>query len=171
MISAFRARTALLAVCAPSLLAVTACAQSPPRPAKPPIDPALVKEQKRRIAAFDSVVRLVNTDSAFKLWHAMLTAPDIRKAQLAMMCEYQRLDNIYGRAAFVALGRMADTLWRHDDRTLVSRMDKRLEGASPAYTSTSCGPPPEKMAPKWLERWTVYELPRLPPSPDSTGPR
>jgi hypothetical protein len=169
--STYPARIALIAVCASSLVAGAACAQPQPRPAKPPIDPAVVKEQKRRIAAFDSVVRLVNTDSAFQLWHAMLTAPDIRTAQLAMMCENSRLSGINGRAAYVALDRMADTLWKRDDPALVSRMDKRLVGASPAMTSTSCGSPRERTAPKWLREWTVYELPKLPPSPDSIGPR
>jgi hypothetical protein len=129
----------------------------------------LVKEQQRRIAAFDSVVRLVNTDSAYKLWHAMLTAPDIRKAQLAMMCENAHLSDRYGRAAYVALRRMADTLWRSDDRALVARMDARLEGGSPAIRAETCGPPPEERAPKWLREWWVYDLPKLPPSPDSAG--
>lgn len=167
MTPASRTHVALLTVCASSLFTVAACAQ--PRPAKAPIDPALVKEQKRRIAAFDSVVRLVNTDSAFKLWHAMLTAPDIRKAQLAMMCENARVSDMYGEAAYVALDRMADTLWKRDDPALVSRMDKRLVGPSLAYTSTSCGQPTTQMAPKWLREWTVYELPKLPPAPDSAG--
>ncbi len=149
-------------------MAAVACAQTPPpRPAKPPVDPALVREQQRRIAAFDSVVRVVNTDSAYKLWHAMLTAPDIRVTQFAVMCEYQRLSQVYGHASYVALQRMRDTLWRHDDRALVRRMDKRMEGESPAIRGTNCGPPPSKMAPRWLVEWTVYELPKLPPSPDT----
>ncbi len=133
------------------------------------VDGALIKEQQRRIAAFDSVVRVVNTDSAYKLWHAMLTAPNIRVTQLAMMCEYHRLSGMYGEAAYVALRRMGDTLWRHDGAAAVGAMHKRMEGESPAMQRDTCGPPPDKRAPRWLVEWTVYELPKLPPSPDSAS--
>jgi len=125
-----------------------------------------VREQRHRIASFDSVVRSVNTDSAFRLWHVMLTAPDIRKAQLAMMCEYARLGDLYGQAGRVAIDRMADTLWKRDDPKLVSRMDRRLVGESPGLGRDICGPPVPQ-APKWLRNWYVPALPELPPSPDS----
>jgi hypothetical protein len=85
-----------LAWCAVALVSGIACVQGSPPPERPkaPVDPALVQEQRRRIAAFDSVVRLVNTDSAYKLWHATVTAPDIRVAELAVMCEYHRLGSV-----------------------------------------------------------------------------
>lgn len=153
-----------------ALVSGIACVQGSPPPERPkaPVDPALVEEQRRRIAAFDSVVRLVNTDSAYKLWHAMLTAPDIRVTQLAVMCEYQRLGDIYGRAADDALERMRDTLWRDDDLDVVARMDQRMAGESPAMTRNSCGARPTRQAAKWLAEWWVPELPQLPPSPDSS---
>ena len=129
-------------------------------------DPALVRERDRRIAAFDSVVRIVNTDSAFKLWHAMLTAPEIRLAQLAMMCEYGRLGNLYGEAGSVALERMQDTLWTHANRRMVSDMSRRLQGESPKIGRDTCGERTGPAAPRWLRKWYVPALPELPPAPD-----
>jgi hypothetical protein len=150
-----------------ALCATQACAQSAPRPPQLPFDPSLVREQQRRIAAFDSVVRSINTDSAYMAWQAMLTAPDIRQAQLAMMCANANLDDRYGEAAFVALRRMEDTLWKHADRQLVARMDRRLVGESPGIGRDTCGPQPNPRAPDWLVHWYVPALPDLPPSPDS----
>lgn len=134
---------------------------------KPSFDPAIGAEQLRRIAAFDSVVRTVNTDSAYRVWHAMLTSKRIRVDQLKQECEYDRLAYRYGRAAFAALTRMEDTLWRHDDPRVVARMDAALGGASPEIGRETCGPPPAERARQWLREWSVPELPQLPPSPDS----
>jgi len=150
------------------LAAGIACGQGMPAPSSRTVaKSALAREQRRRIAAYDSVVHTVNTDSAFKLWHAMLTAPDIRKAQLAMMCEYARLGDRYGNAGAVALRHMLDTLWKRDDPRVVDRMDRRLVGESPGIGRDTCGPPSGPMAPAWLEHWYVPVLPQLPPSPDS----
>jgi hypothetical protein len=149
------------------LCASLACGQAASRDSHANVDPALRREKQRRIAAYDSVVRSINTDSAYKLWHAMLTAPDIRKAQLAMMCETARLSDRYGQAGFAALERMEDTLWKHDDRGTVARMDKRLVGESPMIGRDSCGEQTDPPAPGWLVKWYVPELPALPPSPDS----
>ena len=154
------------------VVATAGCGQKSPRArTDPKAGPALVHEQQRRIAAYDSVVRSVNTDSLFKLWHLMLRASDLRKAQLAMMCEYTRLSDRYGKAAFVAIKRMSDTLWKHDDPKLVDDMDRRLVGESPGIGRDTCGPPPDKSTPDWLMRWYVPALPALPPSPDSAGTR
>jgi len=129
-------------------------------------DSALVREQKRRIAVYDSVVRSINTDSAYKLWHVMLTASDIRAAQLNMLCEYVRLSKRYGRnAAHDALARMRDTLWKRDDRFAVAQMDRRLEGESLGIGRDTCGDVAIPPAPYWLEHWFVPALPALPPSP------
>jgi hypothetical protein len=163
-----KASPLLLAACAMMASVTTACAQSDPPPrAQQHFDPALVREQQRRIAAFDSVVRTVNTDSLYKLWHAMLTASDIRAAQLDMDCEMDRLDYQYGQAAYTAMEHMRDTLWRKDDPGAVSRMDQRMAGASTPIGRDTCGPPPPARAPYWLREWYVYALPRLPPAPDS----
>ena len=71
-------------------------------------------------------------------------------------------------AALARVAEVAERLaMKHADRALVTRMDRRMVGESPAYTWNSCGPPPAKRAPWWLRHWTVYELPKLPPSPDT----
>ncbi|HUQ46082.1 MAG TPA: hypothetical protein VM033_05490 [Gemmatimonadaceae bacterium] len=161
-----RPRTVARSIFATLLL--TACGQSPkPDAADPPIDPAIVAEQRRRIAAFDSVVRTVNTDSAYRLWHAMLTSKHPRVEQLAVMCEYERLSYRYGQAAPTAIKLMTDTLFRDSDPSAVARLDAAMVGASPELGSDSCKPLSSQRAPEWLRNWTVYELPKLPPSPDS----
>jgi hypothetical protein len=166
-------RPSRLLVCACVMVAnaLVACAQTPPPPpprTAPPFDPALVREQQRRVAAFDSVVRIVNTDSLYRLWQAMLTAPDIRATQLLVDCELQRLSYRYGRAAYYATKRMNDTLWKRADPAAVRRMDGRMVGGSPPISRDTCGPRPPVRAPRWLRQWTVYALPDLPPSPDDT---
>jgi hypothetical protein len=165
-------RSSLLLVCAGVMMVNTldACAQPPPppRPAVQSFDPALVRERARRTAAFDSVVRAVNTDSLYNLWQAMLTAPDIRAAQLRVDCELTHLSYRYGLAAYYATKRMQDTLWKHADPAAVNRMDRRAEGSSPSITRGTCGPPPAVRAPRWLRRWEAPPLPALPPSPDDT---
>lgn len=151
------------------LLSAAACGQAPPRTDRHAFDPALVREQHRRIAAFDSVVRSIDTDSAYSLWHASLTEPDVRLAQLRVLCEYDRISYRYGRAAFVAITRMEDTLWRHADPKLVVQLERNLVGPSPSLGSKTCDPMPSQRAPNWLRDWYVYELPRLPPAPEDTG--
>ena len=145
---------------------VLACGQQAPPPSRTSVDTTIVREQQRRIAAFDSVVRGVNTDTLYSLWHAMLSAPDIRKAQLAVMCEDFRITDRFGRAGAQAIDRMNDTLWKRDDPELVNRMDQRLVGESPSIGRDTCGPPVQA-APVWLRDWNVPALPALPPSPDS----
>ena len=163
-----RPRTAPRLILATLLLAATACGQSPKSDAaKPPIDPAIIAEQRRRIAAFDSVVRTVNTDSAYRLWHAMLTSTHPRVEQLAVMCEYERLSYRFGQASPTAIKRMTDTLFRDSDRRAVARLDAAMAGASPEISNETCGPLSPPRAPAWLRNWYVYELPKLPPSPDS----
>ena len=151
-----------------SLLSSIACEQSPPRAART-FDPALVREQQRRIAAFDSVVRSIDTDSAYTLWHVSLTEPEVRFAQLRVLCEYDKISYRYGRAAFVAITRMEDTLWRHADPKLVVQLERNLVGPSPSLGSKTCDPMPAQRAPNWLANWYAYELPRLPPAPEDTG--
>lgn len=161
-------RTAAHLILVTVLLAATGCGQSPkPDAGNPPIDPAIIAEQRRRIAAFDSVVRTVNTDSAYRLWHAMLTSKHPRVEQLAVDCEYDRLSYRYGVAASTAIRRMTDTLFRDADRRAVARLDAAMAGAGPEIGSETCKPYPTKRAPAWLRNWYVYELPKLPPSPDS----
>ena len=154
---------------------LVACAQAPPEqtPVTPAVDPALLRERDRRIAAFDSVVRLVNTDSLYKLWHAMLTPADFRTTHALMQCELVRLGYRYESAADVAIRRMQDTLWRDADGELVARLHRRMAAQeSPPISRAVCGPMPPPRAPAWLRNWTTNELPRLPPSPDSatSGP-
>ena len=158
------ARWALLSI----LLAGSACGPSSRSDAEQKaIDPAIVAEQRRRIAAFDSVVRTVNTDSAYRLWHEMLTSKHPRVEQLAVDCEYDRLSYRYGVAASTAIRRMTDTLFRDTDRRTVARLDAAMAGAGPEMGSETCKPYPTQRAPAWLRNWYVYELPKLPPSPDS----
>jgi len=88
-----------------------------------------------------------------------------------MMCSYQHLTQRYGKAAFAAIERMRDTLWKHDDRRLVDTMDRRLVGESPMIGRDTCGPAPSPHAPYWLMHWWVPALPDLPPSPDSVTVR
>ena len=130
--------------------ATVSCA-APSRGQRSSGDTALLRQQAQRRAAFDSVVHLVNTDSAYKLWHAMLTAPDIRAAQLAMQCEYRRLTYQYGAAADRAINRMSDTLWKHDDPQQVNAMKRRLEGGSPPIGRNTCGTAGLPAAPEWLQ--------------------
>jgi hypothetical protein len=66
----------------------------------PHFDPALVQKQQRRIAALDSVVRSINTDWARKLWRWAQTLPDAKVGQQQVECEYGRLMQKYGAAAF-----------------------------------------------------------------------
>lgn len=132
-------------------------------------DPALVREQRQRIAAFDSVVRSINTDSSYRAWHTMLTAPDLRAAQLAMLCDQHRLNRLYGRAGAKALERMRDTLWKHVDRKLVLRLDQRSGGRWPGISRNTCGTVDLPPTPTWLDYWDIPALPALPPAPDSTG--
>lgn len=90
-------RSSLLLVCAGAVVAnmLRACAQAPqpPQPGRS-FDPALVREQQRRITAYDSVVRAVNTDSAYRLWQATLTAPGQRPSR-----EWDGIDPDRGRPA------------------------------------------------------------------------
>ena len=152
-----RPRTAPRSILATLLLAATACGQSPKSDAaKPPIDPAIIAEQRRRIAAFDSVVRTVNTDSAYRLWHAMLTSTHPRVEQLAIDCEYDRLSYRYGVAAITAIQRMTDTLFRDSDPRAVARLDGAMAGAGPEMGSETCKPYPSQRAPVWLRNWYVY---------------
>lgn len=169
-----RSSLLLLLFCSTALagMVLGACAQTPPPP-RPvqSFDPALVRERQRRLAAFDSVVRTVNTDSLYRLWQATLTAPDVRQALLLVQCELGRLSYQYGRyAAHEATKRMQDTLWKHADPAAVRRMDQRAaERGSIPITRGTCGPLPPVRAPHWLREWWPYQLPQLPPSPDDTA--
>lgn len=160
-----------------SLLAVaclsgTACGQASPRRDTRSFDPALIQEQKRRIAAFDSVVRSINTDSVYKLWHWSLTLPDPKVGQQQAMCEGGRLAYRYGvPATAAALRRMQDTLWRDADPQQVARLGHGLKGESLPVNGTICGPRTTEKAPYWLREWSVYPLPLLPPSPTDSVPR
>ena len=70
----------------------------------------------RRIAAFDSVVRSINTDSVYKLWHSSLSLSDPKVGQQRVKCEQGRLMYRYGApVAMAALRRMQDTRWRDVD--------------------------------------------------------
>jgi hypothetical protein len=162
-------RSLTLLFCAGALVANTlgACAQTPPHPVQS-FDPALVREQKRRIAAYDSVVRTVNTDSAYRLWQATLTAQDIRTAQLRVDCEYEHLSDRYGQAWYDAIQRMQDTLWKHADPAAVKRMRARSVGESIPIGRDTCAPRPSILAPRWLREWYVPPLPALPPSASDT---
>src|SRR6476661_9961800 len=153
------------------LVAVSACGQAPPRAEAPRFDSALVNEQKRRIAAFDSVVRTINTDPAYHLWQAALIAPNAKVGQQQAECEYGRLMYRYGIAADAAIRRMQDTLWRHADGALVTRFHQNVRGGALEADDKACGPPPPDRAPYWLREWFVYPLPTLPPSATDSTPR
>ena len=153
-----------------TLLLVTACGLSSSNEDSA-FDPELVQEKQRRIAAFDSVVRSVNTDSAYRLWHWTLTAPDAKVGQQKVECEYDRILFANGRAGSMAIARMEDTVFRHVDPELVHRMKVNLKGMSLPSDESVCGPPPSKRAPYWLREWTVYPLPQLPPSATDSAPR
>lgn len=162
---------AILQLLAAALLSLNACGQARPRSDVTTFDPALVQEQARRIAAFDSVVRTVNTDSAYKLWHWTLMLPDPKRGELEVECEYFRITRHYGAAGRVAINRMRDTLWRGTDPEQLRRLREGLRGGSLSLSTEACGPFTTSLAPYWLRNWYVYPLPQLPPSPgDSTPP-
>ena len=153
------------------LIAGTACGQATPR-AEPRFDTALVNEQHRRIAAFDSVVRSINTDSVYKLWHWTLTLPDPKVGAQQVECELDRIGYRYGvPATAAALRRMQDTLWRDVDAGQVARLGRGLKGESLPFERAICGPRRTEEAPYWLREWSVYPLPQLPPSPTDSVPR
>ena len=164
-----RSRVRLLAAL---LLAGTACGQATPR-AETRFDTALVNEQRRRIAAFDSVVRSINTDSVYKLWHWSLTLPDPKVGAQQVECEVDRIGYRYGvPATGAALRRMQDTLWRDVDPQQVARLGHGLKGESLPFERAICGPrTTAERAPYWLEKWSIYPLPQLPPSPRDSEPR
>ena len=145
----------------------------PAQELKPPdFDPALVQEQQRRIAAYDSVVRTINTDSVYKLWRWSLTLPDPKVGQQQVQCEIDQMMFHYGGAAsMAALRRMEDTLWRGVDPQQIARLRRGLKGMSLPITRAICGPRTTEKAPYWLREWYIYPLPQLPPSPTDSAPR
>lgn len=161
----------LLQLLASAVVSLAACGQAHPHNEAPAFDPALMAERQRRIAVFDSVVRSVNTDSAYRLWHSTLAMADAKVGQQRVACEYQLLMYRYGRAADVAIRQMEDTLWRGVDQADVNRMRKRLVGESLPIDDKVCGPRTGDRAPYWLRTWYLYPLPQLPPSPTDTAPR
>jgi hypothetical protein len=148
-----------------------ACGRTPANDDASRFDTSLVNEQKRRIASFDSVVRSVNTDSAYKLWHWTLTLPNPKIGQQQVECEYGRIEFQYGNAGSYAIRRMEDTVWRNVDGKALEHMRQGLRGESMPVNDALCGGLPEKQAPYWLRSWTVYPLPQLPPSATDSTPR
>lgn len=154
-----------------SLLGLGSACRMAPRADAPSADSTLLQEQRRRIALFDSVVRSINTDSAYKLWHWTLTLPDAKVGEQQVGCEYRRLMYRYGIAGYYAITRMEDTLMRGADPDLVRQMHLSLRGESLPGGRKECGPLPAEQAPYWLRKWFVYALPQLPPSPTDSAPR
>jgi hypothetical protein len=166
------ARVSCLSLAAILSLTVAACGQASARRDTSHWDPALLAEQKLRIAAFDSVVRSINTDSLYKLWHWSLTLPDPKVGQQQVECEGGRLMYRYGvSATMTAIRRMQDTLWQNVDPQQLAWLRRGLKGESLPVNRTICGPRTTERAPYWLENWAVYPLPRLPPSPTDSAPR
>jgi hypothetical protein len=161
-----------MALSALTALAVAACGQVSARRDSQTEDPALLAEQHRRIAAFDSVVRTINTDSVYKLWRWSLTLAAPKVGQQQVQCEVDQMMFYYGvPASMAALRRMQDTLWRGVDPQQVGRLRRGLEGESLPVTSAICGPRTTEKAPYWLREWYIYPLPQLPPSPTDSAPR
>jgi hypothetical protein len=74
-------------------------------------------------AVRDSVSRLVNTDSLYRLYHAMLNAPDPHDLLQPRACEGYRLVYRYGVLPVeLAVKRMEDTVWRRTPRAQLERV-------------------------------------------------
>ena len=159
-------RSVLFTLC----ISQSACAQMPRNADTSSFDPALVSEQHRRIAMFDSVVRSIDTNSAYKLWHWTVMLSDAKVGQ-QVECEYDCLFFRYGTAAYYAIRRMEDTVWRDGDPAQRSRTRSGLRGESLPVNEKVCGRPPGQRAPYWLREWFIYPLPQLPPSPTDSAPR
>ena len=166
------ARPACWPFLAAACLAGTACGQVAGRHEGRAVDAALVQEQHRRIAMFDSVVRTINTDSVYRLWRWSLTLPNPKVGRQQVECETGRLMHHFGIAATAAaLRNMEDTLWRNVDAEQLSRLRTGLRGISLPVNPSVCGPDTTARAPYWLRNWTVYPLPQLPPSATDSAPR
>ena len=155
-------------IAAAILIAATSCARSDSQQ----FDPKLVKEYNRRIAAYDSVVRSINTDTVYGLWRALLVADDPQAALMRVQCAYARLEYRYGaNAVFDADKRMRDTLWRGVSREALARMTASVADVDHSMGRGTCDPMPTEHAPKWLVDWTIYPLPQLPPSATDSSSR
>jgi hypothetical protein len=89
----------------------------------------------------DSIARTIDTDSLYRLNHALLSVLNIRETYQAAICERTRLARTYGiRPSRRAVERMEDTLWRHEKDA-----ERRIEARMPASTlfdtsERACGP-------------------------------
>jgi hypothetical protein len=71
----------------------------------------------------DSLSRMVNTDSLYRLYRRMLAAADPVPVMALVGCELGRLSWTYGGLPVdAAVMRMEDTLWRRSERDSVKRM-------------------------------------------------
>jgi hypothetical protein len=106
---------------------------------------------QRDSSVIDSLSRLVNTDSLYRLNEAMRTARDPRPLVHEAACERARLQNRHGlRPTTLAVRRMADTLWRPDKRRIEREIESRMPQADMITVSAKlCGygdPAPDSVA-------------------------
>jgi len=98
----------------------------------------------RDSVVIDSLARLVNTDSLYRLNRRLLdTTVTIKPLVQEILCERRRIVRANGfRPAEIALRRLMDTVWTRDERKRV-RIDERMPSAGFIEVSERmCGPFP-----------------------------
>jgi hypothetical protein len=104
---------------------------------------ATLQQWLRDSTVIDSLSRLVNTDSLYRLNRAMLEARDPHDLIAPIDCEIFRLTTRHGTLpAEVAIDRMRDTLWKTADRAALRRLAS-VEGRVTMLESDAehCGDP------------------------------
>lgn len=90
----------------------------------------------------DSLARLVNTDSLYRLSRSMVRASNPVPLYQETICEQARIMRRHGvRPALLALKRMEDTLWTKGEKKLYEAMEQRMPVAHNFEIHESvCGP-------------------------------
>lgn len=108
-----------------ALFALVSC--GPPEPLPGELKPEWQAILRHDSLVIDSLSRLVNTDSLYRLNHALITATDIPGLLQAAACEQSRLVRRHGvRPLELALRRMEDTLWKNGPADGNSRIASRI---------------------------------------------
>lgn len=97
---------------------------------------------RRDSIVIDSLARLVNTDSLYRLYRAMLYSANPMVEYQEAICEEARILRRYGRRpGTLASERMSDTLWKPADIPLYNRIRDRMPRSHFFTISDStCGP-------------------------------
>jgi hypothetical protein len=79
----------------------------------------------------DSISRIINTDSLYRIMHATLKSAKPSTLLQAANCETDRLSRKYGQLPFdAAYARLKDTVWRGIPKAEVDALDSRLANMS-----------------------------------------